>query len=530
VIMPGAAQSERAASYLAAEAACFANSDGGGALLVGVADDGQLIGTDLSAEWLRYRIYQLTNNRLTVDVREATIGTARLLVLRIPEALEPIAVRGRITWRVADNCVEVDAGTWMSGRLHRLGVDWSAAPSGHEVREARAAALEQARDLLRASRDPRADELAAVSDEQLLSRLDAIATGGFLTNAGALLFIGRGEPALDYRRRDVAGGDSVRRVHLRGRSLLEELAAVEGALDAYNPITHLRTGLVEGQLAALPPTAAREALVNGIAHRDWVSSEPVTVEHVGNVLVVSSPGGFIGGVTSDNIITHPSQSRNRRLADILSELHLAEREGIGVDRMVRDMIRFGHSAPAITEEAGPRVRVALVGSAPDRDWLDFLDRLSPREAGSDLDVLLLLNRLTSHGWIDLAIAARVLQKSHTEAEDALGRLERVRYDRQPLIRAIPVGFGTEAAYRLSDAAREELADRLNNWLPTGARPALILDWARTRGRVSTTEIADIVGTTVARISTLLQSLEGDGHLVAGRENRSGRGFFYRLAD
>jgi ATP-dependent DNA helicase RecG len=34
----------------------MANTPGGGALVVGVADDGTVLGTELDADWLRHRI------------------------------------------------------------------------------------------------------------------------------------------------------------------------------------------------------------------------------------------------------------------------------------------------------------------------------------------------------------------------------------------------------------------------------------------------------------------------------------------
>jgi hypothetical protein len=43
---------------------------------------------------------------------------------------------------------------------------------------------------------------------------------------------------------------------------------------------------------------------------------------------------IIGGVTANNITTHPSAPRHRALAELLNKLRVAEREGIGVDRRV----------------------------------------------------------------------------------------------------------------------------------------------------------------------------------------------------
>jgi ATP-dependent DNA helicase RecG len=63
-IVPGGDRNDPAARYLAGEMSCMANSPGGGAIILGVADDGTRIGTDLDGEWLRHRIWQLTDGKL----------------------------------------------------------------------------------------------------------------------------------------------------------------------------------------------------------------------------------------------------------------------------------------------------------------------------------------------------------------------------------------------------------------------------------------------------------------------------------
>ena len=62
----GSDRNDPAARYLAGEMACMANSPGGGAVILGVADDGTWIGTGLDGEWLRHRIWQLTDGKLTI--------------------------------------------------------------------------------------------------------------------------------------------------------------------------------------------------------------------------------------------------------------------------------------------------------------------------------------------------------------------------------------------------------------------------------------------------------------------------------
>ncbi|MCR6703184.1 MAG: hypothetical protein NVV66_00250 [Cellulomonas sp.] len=117
---------------------------------------------------------------------------------------------------------------------------------------ARPVALEIARRFLRDAGDDRSLDLASVSDQQMLRRLNVVTTEGTLTNAGALAFVGRGEPALDYTRRRHRAGDSQRRVRDHGRSLLEEIAEIEKAADAHNETRHVPHGFVIGQFRGGP--------------------------------------------------------------------------------------------------------------------------------------------------------------------------------------------------------------------------------------------------------------------------------------
>lgn len=272
-IAPSQPHNEDAARELTAAAACMANTPGGGALVVGVSDRGELIGTDLEIEWLRHRIWELSDSRLTVDAQAVSVRGTRVLVLTAPQAVEPVRVRGKIRWRVGTNCVEVDASTWHVKRMALLDYDWSAEESSVPTGRARPAAVAQARDLLLASGEPHAEELAADDDTSLLRRLNVVTAAGLLTNAGVLAFVGRRDPCLDFIRRDYAGGDSLVRVRRADRSLLEELAEVFQALDATTPTVHRQQGLVIGQERQIPRRAAREAVVNGVAHREWGISD-----------------------------------------------------------------------------------------------------------------------------------------------------------------------------------------------------------------------------------------------------------------
>lgn len=524
-ILPGQTQNEAAARYLAGEMACMANTPGGGAIIVGISDRGDRIGTELDSEWLRHRVWQLTEHRLTTTVRPVELEGHRLLVVSTHQAIEPIRYEGRLKWRVDDNCVDIDPSSWHSGRIQQTGVDWSAQPSGHVVSDASPIALEIARRYLIEAGDDNAD-LASASDLDLLRRLNVALADNHLTNAGSLLFVGTPTVGIDYIRRDHPGADTTARMR-SDRSLLEQVFEVERSADAANRGVHLGDGFAHGQVRAIPPGAVREAIVNGVVHRDWLSPQPTTVEHVGDTLTVTSPGGFIGGVAPSNIITHPAVARYRSLAEALATLRLAEREGIGVDRIVRDMLALGHSAPEITEVAGPYVRVGLIGGNPDAQFLRLLAELQPNSVRADVDALLLLRHLLVNGWIDVTSAAPIVQRPPAESEASLNRLAVVHLATEPLM--IPVDgvpAGSLQAWRPSRFIQGHLGTLPYLDLPA-ARSRMLLAWANHRGRISSTEAADLGDITVPYAGTLLSALADDGLLLPGRANRAGRGFFYK---
>ena len=530
----GESTNERAAEHLAAEMACMANTPGGGAVIVGVSDDGDRIGTRLDADWLRHRIWEITSHQLTIAVREAHLDGCRLLILTCIEAFAPVRYRGKLRWRVGTNCVEVDPIVWQSRMLERVGFDWSDQPSGQTLDDVSPVAVEVARRYLRdANNDDSDTSLTDATNADLLRRLNLVKDSRELTNAGSLLFVSTPWPGIDYLRRDLPGGDSTLRIEGDG-PLLVQVREVEQASEVANRVTHAVKGFAHGRIRAIPPRTLREAIVNGIVHRDWLAPRPTVVEHIGDTLTVTSPGGFVGGVTPENIITHPAVPRYRNLSEAMASLGLAEREGIGVDRMVRDMLAIGRPAPVIAEIDGPYVRVSLFGGAPDTIVIDFVAALTPSWAGS-VDSLLLIEHLTRNGWVDADSATPLLQRSSVaEADEAIRRLADARIDTESSVTVISRVQGIPPhqndAFRLSDTVRDRLAHRLASLRTPEGRESLVLDWSRARGRVSSTEVADLTGLSKVSAGKLLTSLEAAGHLRAGRSMRRGRGFFYVPAE
>lgn len=532
-ILPGQPQNERAAAKLAPFVACMANSPAGGALIVGVADDGTVTGTELDVDWLQVRLYQLLHSKLTTVIAEHAIADRRVLVVRSPAAVEPIAYGGAVRWRVGDQCQEIDPSSWIARRSQGWATDWSDQPSDVPIEAVRDGAISVARAFLAASGDDRSEELAGATTRDLLRRLAVTTADGRLTRSGVIAFVGRGTPMLDYIRRPAAGADSEARVNL-GRSLLEELSEVFTTARAYNPEVHVEKGLVIDRIRMLPERAVREAIVNGAAHREWTDPNPTLIEHIGATLRVTSPGGFYGGVRSDNIINHPSRSRNGALTRLLATLRIAEGQGIGVDRMFGDMIRLGHRQPTITEADGARVLAVLTGERLDNAWMSWLELFDTRVSG-DLRILMSLDRLVQRWWVDPPDLAPYLQVITGEAEQTVEHLRHLTLKGRPAtfdVQGVPSARATSVVGLQASAWRElkELSEQAGFVRRDPSRESVAESYARHAGRISTTELGSIVDAQPTNVGAVLRRLEEQGLLEPSRANRRGPGFFYRFVE
>ena len=64
----------------------------------------------------------------------------------------------------------------------------------------------------------------------------------------------------------------------------------------------------------------------------------------------SNPGGFVEGVTIENILNVQPHPRNRTLADAMYRIGFVDRVGRGVDKIYRGVLRFGRQNQIMEEQ------------------------------------------------------------------------------------------------------------------------------------------------------------------------------------
>lgn len=535
-LLPGNRENTKAADQLADEVAAMANTPGGGALIVGVEDKtGDLLGTELDVEWLRHQIYRRID--LAPDVTERVEAGIRLLVIYVPEAREPVEdTSDRIRWRVGAASVPIDRGQWWLHRQGRAGWDPMSRPSAMTVADITNGAIAVARDYLRRRdlRDASIMDIADAPAEDMLRQLGLLGVDGHLTEVGALLFRAAARPWLSWTRLDVEGGDVLAREEsYQGLSLLEQIARVEALMDAANDRVTISGDFAERFVRLIPTRAAREAILNGIVHRDWNQHAPTSVTWVEEdcSLTVVSPGGFVGGVTADNLLTQRF-SRSPALADAALALGLVDKQGIGVDRMYREMVTLGHQPPRIVEEPGPRVRAKLVGGAPVVPIMRLTTRLQPAARQRDVQVALVVHALLHNPFTTADRMANLLQRSPQEATEALEIAAKCVLDAQPIIEPHKdVWVLSPTARRAVTGGKADGAEMKRRGVLWYVAPnaeeirAIVRAWLDVHDRITSGDFAVLSGMTTQGARGALDRLVGD---LLERGDASGRNAHYLL--
>lgn len=517
-LQPGTATNPTAAEHLAGEVRCFSNTPGGGVIVLGV-DDKTLgpLGTQLNTEWLRQRLDDLTG--IAPVIEERHLRGIRILILLVSESPEPVEDPDhRLRWRVGDQCRTVDRAEWWSHRAARIGLDPMAATTERGAADISTRALAVTRDYLRAGGDL---DAAESGNTELLTRLGVLRPDGRLSQAGVLLLCPSSVPLVELSRLDVVGGDvTLRYTQPAGTSLIEALQAVEDRLDAVNGVRPSSRGFVESGQRLLPPRAVREAILNGLTHRDWFQPEPTAVRWVeaDDLLEVTSPGGFTGGVTPSNALS-TRHSRYPALADLFRALRLVDRQGVGVPRMYQTMLAEGHRPPLLEEVAGPRVRTTLAGRPLLPVLAHLLAAIEPAPRRRDVRVAVLLDALLRQPFLTLDQVGRVLQSGRDAATVALAAIEECHVEGRSLFVHVAGTWRLEAStardaaagrYGPVPAAGELLWFRASG-AATVRRVAQV--WLADHPRVTSGDVAGLTGMHQPYVSKVLSDLASQGDLL-----------------
>ncbi|GAA3809730.1 DNA glycosylase AlkZ-like family protein [Cellulomonas soli] len=515
--------------------ACMANGDGG-AVLVGVEDDGTVTGVAprhgavTRAPLMQALISNLTVPPLSTAVTAVDVDGLTVLAIEVESSATPVGTNGGVYTRRAmrtdgrPECVPYAFHEMYSRAVEVGQADHARVVlKGATLDDLDPLEFERMRAMSRSGGDA---TLATLEDHEIARALGVLGPGGAVL-LGAMLLFGRQDSIAEFAPShevlfQVLEGTAVR-TNLQSRAPL--LAAAEDLYERVSIVNReeeIDAGLIRLAVPLISPIAIREVVANALVHRDYTRLGAVHIQLDDDALTVSSPGGFPEGITLDNFLRE-NRPRSPLLADAFKRAGLVERSGRGINRMVAETIRLGRAAPDFSRSSSASVVAVFALGRADVELARFVFE---RERAEGVPFLLadlqVLARLRQGGSLSIADAAPFLQKSEAETRAALGRMaSRGLVDQR--------GSGRGSRYHLSAPVYRALGDRAAYVRAHGFTELqvenMVLAYADAHERITRAEAADLCSLTPAQASNVLRRLASEGRLAM---HGSRRGAYYTL--
>jgi ATP-dependent DNA helicase RecG len=400
-------------------AVCMANG-GGGTVVFGVADRIQgrssaILGVppEIDSNLLKKAVYDQTDPKIMPVFEALSVpeGTGRLLLMQIYPGLPPYTdSKGRGTVRIGKDCQPLTGTLRRKIAVETGETDLSAEVVNAPLQEVLSpTAMETLRNLAKQENAP--SDLLQLEDRRLLQSLGVLPDGK-LTKA-AVMLVGS-ETAI----RQYLPGHYWLFLHMtsdtdydlredRVTSIPQAIERLEALIHPYNPLTTSKQGFYHFEYSRYPEIAVREALMNAFCHADYRLSGPVMIKLYDDRMEISNKGGFIAGITPDNILHHQPAARNPLLVEALTRLRLVNRSNLGVGRIYSAFLMEGKRLPVI-REIGESVTVTFPESPLDADFRTLVaDASKPPLNVDELQVLSHLWRKPTADTDELAAATQI---------------------------------------------------------------------------------------------------------------------------
>jgi ATP-dependent DNA helicase RecG len=333
----------------------FANADGG-AILVGISRQGRFTGAIMAddVEAVLARALGLCRPPVATQWVQADLPQGMVVEITVNRSPELHSLAdGRVLQRqgIENQPLTGDAIRQLAATKASADFETESVPGA-----TRADLDDDIIDEYMAKRSERGRRPISGTVDDHLIRIGALLADGSATYSGLLLFGKRPQEFLpqsgvvfvrfvgsEPRGKDGLAGYG-RRAELEG-PVARLIEAAWNIVWEEMRVGAVVVGLKREEQPEYPSFSVREALVNAIAHRDYrLSGRRVEIRMYEDRLEVISPGGLPGYITIDNIVEEHF-SRNPRLVAGLFQWGYIEELGLGIDRMIEEMLQRGHPAP-----------------------------------------------------------------------------------------------------------------------------------------------------------------------------------------
>lgn len=324
---------------LTEEICAFANADGG-YLLIGVDDNGQIIGTDLENDKrsaIQGSISEISP-ALHCDMYAVNISDKTVWIIDVPSGKDkPYIFSGSIFVREGANSQKLRTVEEMRSFFQECNkIFFDAIPClwFNIYTAADEQAIKDFRTEARLS--------PSTADKQIFENLELFTDKGIAKN-GAAMFFGK-QPERKFPHAvtrcvlfkgttkvyiidDKTFGGPLYQQYLQAMVWLESKLQVAYKIEGAGP---------REEIWEIPLTVFKEAIINALSHRDYYEQgATITIEMFDDRVEVSNPGGLLPIVAKD--FGHKSMTRNPLIFGLFTRMHLVERVASGIPRMQEAM-------------------------------------------------------------------------------------------------------------------------------------------------------------------------------------------------
>ena len=512
---------------------CLANREGG-LLLIGVEDDGRITGArarhgnSIDSLRLKAAIFNNTVPNLHVEIEIIYTNEKPIIAIKVPRSDRPVCtanglyVRRAIMGTGKPGCVPFYAHE-MESRRGRLGLFDLTAQSVTSVKwqDLEPIEFERLRQIIKQyGGDKTLLELDDFEMAKALGLVEGDTEPQHPTLAGVLLLGNEEILKKNVPTHEVAfqvlKGTKIEVNNFFRWPLLRIVEEIMTQFRARNNEEEVMVGLFRLGIPDYSEQGVREAFLNALIHRDYQKLGAIHFQWYEDRIEISNPGGFVEGVTLNNLLVTPPKPRNPRLADVFKRIGLVERTGRGIDTIFEGQVRYGRPVPDYGRTTEDNVTVILRGGPANLDFCKWIVEQEKAGHSLPLDALIILNELQYERRIDISNAMELTQKTEGDVRSTLERL--VEYG---IIEA--KGEKRGRVYHLAANVYQILGKKAGYVRIRGFEPIqqeqMVHQYVKAHGRITRREVVELCKITSRQAAHLLKKLVDKGVLVLKGERK-----------
>ena len=330
---------------LAASIVAFANTEGGN-LIIGVANDGEILGvTDLDKEMQRIDNICTNNCEPTVyaTIEKLIIDDKKILIVKIPKGPQrPYRTNRGIHY------IRTASGKRIASPGELRLIHQASGAIYYDEMPVPNTSLENIdigyyEEFLKKSLGGGIEDFGIKTDDLLKNmKILTLYEGDMVTTTGGLLFFGKHpEYHLPYCKVTIVRfpgndiGETFEKKDIEGR-IIDQIGRTEIVLKDYlRSETKIEGFKKEEPRYEIPIESLKEAVINAIAHRNYQLPSQIRIFIFDNRIEIKSPGKLPNTVTVENIKFGFPLHRNPLIVSLLAKEHRMTEIGTGIPRMIR---------------------------------------------------------------------------------------------------------------------------------------------------------------------------------------------------